>query len=162
MNVGAIDVLDALKIAIQATKDLQKFYHDAASNIDSEEGSVIFKRLAQREAQHRKQLIKIYSQISGKKILYLNLNKKHKLNMLAANPSNKFDLVNIAKQNEKESRDFYLSISRRMLDEKTRKMFKELALEEEQHLAILESSFEKDPTTYGKMSVKAKSIANTV
>lgn len=162
MNIGVIDVLDALKIAIQASKDLQLFYREAAAYLDSDEGKLVFKRLAQREAEHRNQMIKIYSELSGKKILYLNLNKKRKLNMIAANRSNPTELLNIAKQNEKESREFYLNMARSVIDDKIRRMFQEMALEEEQHMAILETSFEKDSSVLGKSSHKMRSVTHVI
>ena len=50
-------------------------------------------------------------------------------------------LFRSAKKNENELKNFYLSVSKRFIDTETRQLFRELALEEEQHIALLESSF---------------------
>ena len=46
-----------------------------------------------------------------------------------------------AKKNANELKNFYLTISRRMFESELRQFFREMALEEEQHIAVLESSF---------------------
>jgi rubrerythrin len=141
MKLGSIGALDALKIAIQSETDMQQFYNDVGSYFEIDEIEAVLKGIANKEAQHRKRLIKEYSRLSGRKILYLNLNKKRKLNVLKNFESDPKEIVEIAKKNEKESRDFYLGISRRLYEPELRKFFRDLAMEEEQHIALIESTF---------------------
>ena len=141
MKFGSIGALDAMKIAIQSETDMQQFYEEASTFFEIDQIEAVFKGLATKEAQHRKRLIKEYSRLSGRKILYLNLNKKHKLNVLLNFESDPKEIIETARRNEKESRDFYLGIARRLYEPELRKFFRNLALEEEQHLALIESTF---------------------
>lgn len=141
MKLGSIGALDALKIAIQSETDMEQFYKDMSSSFEIDEVEAVFKGLANKESQHRKRLIKEYSRLSGRRILYLNLNKKHKLNVTFNYDSDPKEMVEIAKKNEKQSRDFYLGVSRRLYEPELRKFFRDLAMEEEQHFALIESTF---------------------
>lgn len=140
IKLGSIGALDALKIAIQSKTDMQQFYVEIGSTLDIDEIRAVFQGLAEKETQQRKRLIQAYSQISGRKILYLNLNKKHKLNVSFDYNSDPHEIFEIAKKNERESRDFYLGVSRRLYEPELRKFFRDFAMEEEQHLALLEST----------------------
>src|SRR4030067_547686 len=138
-----IDSLDALKIAIQTKIDMKAYYDEAANLISNEDATTILRGLAEKEDQHRQKLIRKYRDISGKKILYLNLGKKHKLNTLKKCEDDPNDAIRAAKTNEAEIRKFYLAFSRSLFDKNLREIFRQLAMEEEQHLALLESSFEE-------------------
>jgi len=140
-KIVSIDSLDALKMSIQCETDMQFYYEKAAELVKSDDAEAILKGLAERKRKHRTELVRWYSRISGKKILYLNLGKKHKLNTLKECDQDPNDAVRIAKANEVELKDFYHTISRRLLEANLREYFRKLVQEEEQHLALLESSF---------------------
>jgi rubrerythrin len=137
----SIDSIEALKLAIQSAMDMKYFYEKAASLAKNDDAMAILKGLAEKEEKHRCSLVKTYSQVSGKKILYLNLGKKHKLSSLLACGDDPNEAVRNAKRNEMAIKNFYLSASRKLLEPFLRLVFLDLALEEEQHIAVLESSF---------------------
>ena len=140
-SLNSIDTLEALKISIQCESDMQIFYNKVADLVKSDDAEAILKGLSEKEDTNRKRLIKTYSKTSGRKILYLNLGKKHKLGTLLKCGDDPNDAVRTVKKNEKELKDFYLTVSRRLIDSELRQLFRDLAMEREQHLALLESSF---------------------
>lgn len=140
-NLTSVDTMDALKMAIQCEMDMKAFYQQVAQLLQNDDAVSIFQGLAEKEEKHRIKLIRLYSRLSGKKILYLNLGKKHKLGTLQPCPSDPNLAVRQAKKNANELKNFYLTIARRMFQNELRQFFREMALEEEQHIAVLESSF---------------------
>ena len=140
-KIGSLSAVDALKMAIQCEMDMRSYYDKSAELMKNDDAVAILRGLAEKEEKHRLQLIRKYSHISGKKILYLNLGKKHKLGTLVACGSDPNEAIRIAKKNEVEIRNFFVTVSRRMYESEMRLLFRELALEEEQHIALLESSF---------------------
>ncbi len=137
----ALDTVDTLKMAIQCEMDMESFYAKLTSLISNDDAVAILRGLSEKEEKHRSRLIRFYSRLSGKKILYLNLGKKHKLNTLYKCTDDAVESLRLAKKNENELKNFYLSVSKRFIDTETRQLFRDLALEEEQHIALLESSF---------------------
>lgn len=137
----ALDTVDTIKMAIQCEMDMENFYGKLASLIANDDAVAILRGLSEKEEKHRSRLIRFYSRLSGKKILYLNLGKKHKLNTLFKCTDNAVESLRLAKKNENELKNFYLSVCKRFIDTETRELFRDLAMEEEQHIALLESSF---------------------
>jgi rubrerythrin len=140
-KIGILSAVDALKMAIQCEMDMKCFYEKAATLIKNDDAVAILNGLAEKEEKHRLQLIRKYSSLSGKKILYLNLGKKHKLGTLLPCSGDANEAIQSAKKNEAEIRNFFVTVSRRMYQSDMRQLFRDLALEEEQHIALLESSF---------------------
>lgn len=140
-KLTSIDTEDAIKMAIQCTIDMNDYYESACSLIQNDDAITILKGLAEKHEKTKSSLIKAYSKVSGKKILYLRLHKKHRLMSLMPCPDEINDAVDIAKKNENEIKSFYLTVSRRIYQNDVRGLFRQLALECEQHMALLESSF---------------------
>ena len=140
-KLNSIDSLEALKISIQCETEMKIFYNKVASLVKNDDAEAILRGLSEKEEKNRIKLIKTYSKTSGKKILYLNLGKKHKLTSLMKCSEDPNDAVRIVKKNEKELKNFYLTVSRRLIESELRALFRDLAMEREQHLALLESSF---------------------
>ena len=140
-RLNSIDTLDALKMSIQCENEMKLFYTKAASLVKNDDAEAILKGLSENEEKNRLKLIKTYSKTSGKKILYLNLGNKHKLTSLMKCSDDPNDAVRIVKKNEKELKNFYSTISKRLIESELRALFRDLAIEREQHLALLESSF---------------------
>ena len=67
--------------------------------------------------------------------------------------------IRVAKTNETELEKFFVTVSRRLLESELRAVFRELALERQQHLAILESSFE-EPLALDRDSIEEESIVS--
>ncbi len=140
-KLTAIDTDDGLKIAIQISKDMGRYYEKASTLVTDDDATTILTRLAEKHQTHQAELIKAYATVSGKKILYLNLGRKHKLNTLVKCPDDPNESVRMAKKNESEARTFYLTLSRRIYEPEIRSIFRDLAQRAEQNLALLESSF---------------------
>jgi rubrerythrin len=140
-KIGTLSAVDALKMAIQCEMDMKCYYDKAAVLVKNDDAVAILRGLAEKEEKHRLQLIRKYSQISGKKILYLNLGKKHKLGTLIPCGDDPNEAIRNAKKNKTEIRGFFITVSRRMYESEMRQLFRDLALEEEQHIVLLESSF---------------------
>ena len=142
-NAMSVDSVEVVKMALQSKIDMVHYYEKAADLVRNDDAIAIFRGLAEKEYQQRNKLVKIYSELSGKKILYLNLGRKHKLNTLERCSDDPNEAVRKAKKNETELRNFDLMVSKRVYDPELREFFRSLAMEEEQHLALLESSFEE-------------------
>ena len=140
-KIVTIDPIDALKISIQSEKDMHAFYKKAASLVQDEDAKTILESFADHAAQHSQRSIDMYSAVSGKKILFLNLDKKHKLTTLQRFNDDPNEAIRIAKKNEKELSSFYFTVSRRFIQADLRHFFRELAADNQQHLVLLEATF---------------------
>lgn len=141
LKITSLDTVEAIKMAIQCEMDMKAYYEKATRLMKNDDAITILRGLAQKEEKHRLQLIRCYSRISGKKILYLNLGKKHKLGTLQPCGDDPNGAIRQAKRNETEINNFYLMVSRRLFESELRQFFRDLAFEEEQHIALLESTF---------------------
>lgn len=142
-KIFTIDPIDALKISIQSEKEMREYYNKAASLVEDDDGRIIFLSLADHADEHRQSSVDMYSKISGKKILFLNLDKRHKLTTLQRCSNDLQEAIQVAKRNEKELSTFYATISRRFMQQDLRGYFRRLAADNLQHLTLLEASFEE-------------------
>ena len=140
-TIRSIDSVEAIKMSLQCEIDMHAFYEKAASIVKNDDAEAILKGLAEKESKQKQQLIRAHSEVTGKKLLYLKLAKKHKLESLVKCGDDPNDAVRNAKKNEEELKTFYGTISRRLYESDLRQLFRDLAAEREQHLALLESSF---------------------
>jgi len=140
-KIYTIDPIDALKISIQSEKEMQEFYKKAATLVEDEDTVSILLGFAEHAALHRQKSIDMYSKVSGKKILFLNLDKRHKLTTLQRCSDDPGEAIRIAKKNEKELSSFYSTVARRFIEIDLRKFFRDLAADNQQHLVLLEASF---------------------
>jgi len=157
LTFRSLDVVDTLKMAIQCQMDMESYYNKLVSLIDNDDAIAILRGLAEKEEKQRLRLIKYYSRLSGKKILYLNLGKKHKLNTLVKCSDDPVEAIRMAKKNETEVKNYFQMVSRRLIENDLRRLFQELALETEHHLAILESSF-VEPISFESSGVKSEAV----
>lgn len=141
-KILTVDPIDALKMSIQSEKEMQAYYRKAASLVSDDDAKAILMGFANHADKHRQNSIDMYSKVSGKKILFLNLDKRHKLNTLQRCSDDAIDAIRVAKRNEKELSDFYATISRRFMQQNLRSFFRQMAVDNSQHLALLEASFE--------------------
>ena len=140
-TIRSINSVDAIKMSLQCEIDMHEYYEKAASLVKNDDAEAILKGLAEKESKQKQRLIRVYSEASGKKLLYLKLSKKHKLEALVKCGDDPNEAVKNAKKNEEELKSFYITISRRLYESDLRQLFRDLASEREQHLALLESSF---------------------
>ncbi len=140
-----VDPIDALKMSIESEQEMQAYYKKAASLVEDDDAKAILLGFADHADEHRQSSIDMYSKISGKKILYLNLDKRHRLTTLQHCSNDVEDAIRVAKRNEREMSDFYSTISRRFMQQDLRNYFRKMAADNLQHLALLEASFEENP-----------------
>ncbi len=140
-KIYTIEPIEALKMSIQSEREMQRFYQKAAELVVDQNARSILEGLASHAEGHRNRAVSMYSTFTGKKVLFLNLDKRHKLNSLQRCGDDPNEAVRVAKRNEKEISDFYAMVSRRFLDAGLRAFFRKLAADHLQHLALLESSF---------------------
>jgi len=142
-NIFTADPIEALKMSIQSEKEMRAFYNKAASLIEDDDARTILLGFAGHADKHRQSSIDMYSKFSGKKILFLNLDKRHKLTTLQRCSEDFYDAIRIAKRNEKEMSAFYSTVARRFMEPDLRSFFRKLATDNHQHLTLLEASFEE-------------------
>ena len=142
-KIFTVDPIDALKISMQSEKEMREFYIKAASLTNDDDAKSILLGLANHADAHRQNSIDMYTKFSGKKILFLNLDKRHKLTTLQRCSDDLYDAILVAKRNEKELSNFYSTIARRFMEPDLRNFFRKLATDNHQHLTLLEASFEE-------------------
>ena len=142
-QIFTIDPVDALKMSIQSEKEMRTYYKKAASLVEDDDAKTVLLNFADHADQHRQSSIDMYSKFSGKKILFLNLDKRHKLTALQRCSEDLYDAIRVAKKNEKELSGFYSTVSRRFMQPELRFFFRKLATDNHQHLTLLEASFEE-------------------
>ncbi len=161
IKVQSINSIEALKMSIQCEMDMQEYYLRAAAIVKNDDAEAILKGLTEKASKHRQALIRAYSKLSGKKILYLKLGRRHKLSSLVKCTDDANEAVRNAKKNEQELKSFYLTVSRRLLESDMRQLFRELAMEQEQHFALLESSFE-EPLNLDEEPIEAETAESDI
>ena len=142
-KIFTIDPIDALKMSIQSEKEMQSYYRKAASLVQDDDAKAILLSFADHANEHRQNSIDMYSKVSGKKILFLNLDKRHKLTTLQRCSDDVYDAIRVAKRNEKEMSNFYATLARRFMESDLRSFFRTLATDNHQHLTLLQASFEE-------------------
>ena len=156
-RIYAIEPLEALKMSIQSEKEMYEFYQKAKSLFMNDDAQSILKKLMNGCVNNRQESISKYSEVSGKRILYLNLDRKHRLNSLIRCGKDKRESIITAKRNEKELTEFYLTLSRRFLDADLRAFFRTLGDEHQTYLDKLEKKFD-NPEVFeetGKQNAEA-------
>ena len=141
MKFGPIGVLDALKMAIQSEIDLDHFFSETSKVATDDDVRLVFRKYSREAKKNRIDLQEKYRMISGKRLLYLNLNKKRKLEMSMEYGSSRQDLISAAKQNVKACYTFYSDFSHRLLELDFRAIFNTLAETKEKQLEHLEAKF---------------------
>jgi rubrerythrin len=142
-KIFTVDPIDVLKISMQSEKEMREFYTNAASLATDDDARSIMSGLADHADVHRLNSINMYTKFSGKKILFLNLDKRYKLMTLKRCGDELYDAIRIAKRNEKELSGFYSLVARRFIEPDLRIFFRKLATDHHQHLTLLEASFEE-------------------
>jgi len=142
-NVYMIDPIDALKMAIQSEREMNNYYRKAVNLFDDEELRSIMNDFSKKASDNRQKAVDAYSSFSGKRILYLNLDRRHRLNTLIRCGSDPKEAIIMAKRNEKELSEFYETVSHRFMQGDLRAFFRELSDFHRDHLSFLETTFEE-------------------
>ncbi len=136
-----IDDLEALRIAIQSEIDAHNYYKGAIKSFKSRETKELLATLASEELKHRKKLEDQYSNLSGKKLLYINLPKKRRITKPLMPESNELEILETAIEQEKDARDFYEKASKRTIDAHGKIVFEQLVVDEDQHYSLLQAEY---------------------
>ena len=137
-NVNAVS---ALKIAIQTEIDSYNLYYEAYSSVKINNSREILKLLAEEKLSHRKRLEKLYTTISGRKIMALNLKPKLRLKKITDISISPLKVLEISIENEKENIRFYKESAEKTLNFDGKKMFLKLIEDERNHLDLLEMEY---------------------
>lgn len=140
-KITRLELLDGLKLAIQLETDLRRFYEAAIESEDIPANKELFERILEDENKHRKLFQKKYEDLTGNKLLYLNVNKRRRLVELLSEPTTADKILEEAIENEKRSVEFYENASSLVPPGWLRQVFADLAEEERKHLALLESEY---------------------
>ncbi len=142
-NVYMIDPIDALKMAIQSEREMNNYYNKAVNLFEDEESRNIINAFSRKASENRQKAINAYSSFSGKRILYLNLDRRHRLNTLIRCGNDPKESIIMAKRNEKELKEFYETVSHRFIQGDLRAFFRELADIHRAQLSFLETAFDE-------------------
>ena len=136
-----VDAIAALKIAIQKEISSHNLYSNAYSSVKNENSKEILKLLADEELSHKKRLEKLYTNLSGRRIMALNLKPKPRFKEITNEYISPLEVLEIAIGNEKESLKFYQEASEKTINYDGKKMFYKLIEEEKSHLDLLEMEY---------------------
>lgn len=137
-NVSAVS---ALKIAIQTEIKSYKLYSNAYSSVKNTHSKEILKLLAEEELSHKKRLERLYTSLSGRRIMALNLKSRLKLKEITDELTSPLKVLEVAIENEKENIRFYKEASDKTINYEGKQMFRKLIEEEKNHLDLLEMEY---------------------
>jgi rubrerythrin len=134
-----------LEEALESELKAKEFYENAYKKAESKSGKQLFMELAEFEQGHYEKVKKIIeNQKDGKKIdEYYIQSKKLKIKSevegeFEPNKNEIIDIIYLAIESEKKAHDRYIKISQMLNDENGKKIFDNLAQDENNHKRILE------------------------
>jgi len=133
----AMDVLDALELAISREKGAKDFYSFAGESLKEAAVRNKFRYLATVEQAHYDQLSDLFRQIAGSRRLNEEIEKseigKHRISPELTSEM----AVDLAVQAEQKAYEFYRRLAGKSKGRKVREMFEYLAAEEAEHQRLL-------------------------
>ncbi len=141
MKLGPIGVLDSLKLAIQAETDMAQFFTESAKAATDETMREVFRRFGAEARATVRDLLDKYRQISGKRLLYLNLNKKRKLEVALDVHRERQQAFQAALDNVNLCLGFYNDVILHLLEPDFKGIFRTLAENKERQLGLLNATF---------------------
>lgn len=159
MKLGPIGVLDSLKLAIQAETDMAQFFAESAKVAPDETMRDLFRRFGAEARATVRDLLEKYRRISGKKLLYLNLNKKRKLEVVVAAHRERQQALQSAANNLNLCIGFYQDVVLRLLEPDFKGIFRSLAEAKERQLGLLNAAFptQQEQESGSRVAEKARS-----
>ena len=143
------NISEAIQLAINSEKLASEFYTDAAQKTEQPQKK-IFEQLADIELAHYKKLVALKKSLSDKG--EFSKHDEEKLPIVEVPRKEKFiknekisliGIISLALDNEKKAQETYLNLSEQTLDSDSKKMFKKLAADENQHYEILHDVYWK-------------------
>ncbi len=146
-KITRLEVTDALKQAIQVELDLRRFYEAAVSLERVAKNRELLEALLAEEQEHKRQFDRRYEELTGHKLLYLNVDKRRRLVELVTNPSDGENLIEQAVDNEQKAVQFYEEAANLIPPGWLRQAFEELAEKERAHVALLRERLKAEEET---------------
>lgn len=164
MKFGPIGVLDSLKLAVQAETDMAQFFAESAKVAPEDTMREVFRRFGAEARSRARDLREKYRRISGKRLLYLNLDKKRKLEVVVTAHRERQPALEEARRNLNICIGFYNDVILRLLEPDYKGIFRSLAEEKERQLALLNATFPapEEPESTNKMGEKSRTPVTEV
>lgn len=131
--------IQPILIALKAEKKAIEYYSRAAKRVTNDEGKAALNKIKAQEEKHYRELLKKFKHLSGHDatnaeidgvgINISALTEEH----IPDREASDLEVCQVALKDEKEARAFYLKSADGATDEETKKMFHELAKEEDKH-----------------------------
>lgn len=134
--------LEALSIAIYNEQGASDYYTEVMNTIVNERGRNTFKFLADDEKRHRQNLEERFEQESGGKMFIFDPKRAKRVEVNVDDQASAVDAVDLAIEAEKAAYEFYKGAAEKTKDENGRRMFENLAEEEDRHYETLRAERE--------------------
>ena len=146
-----MNVIEAIKIAMDAESKARDFYADAVDKVTSERGKNLLKQLSDFENSHYTRLLDLkrslegdqgYIDYSGTDFNAFSPNAVSEVSgRIEKNKSNVLDILGMAIQSEDKAYERYVDLAAKIEDAKGKDMFLKFAEEEKSHRRILSDEF---------------------
>jgi len=136
-----LSAIGALKVAIQTEINSYKMYSRSLRFVNNNRSREIIRLLMEEKLNHKKRLEELYTRLSGKRILALNLRFKKLHRQITQHDISPLHLLKLVIWNEKDSVRFYEEAAENSTNPEGRQIFKRLVLDEKNHLKMLEQEY---------------------
>jgi|GEM_PF-4207961 rubrerythrin len=141
---------EALKHAIQVEMDLERFCEAALERAETARQREVFEKISSEEHSHRQFFERRYEELTGRRILYLNVDRRRRLAEIALCPEAGRSLLEQAVENEERAATFYDDAARLIQPGWLRAKFEEMANTEREHLAWLRACAAEEAGASGR------------
>lgn len=136
-KITRLDVEDAIRHAIQVEKDLRRFYEGAISLAGTAREREFLEGIFEDENAHKREFDRKYQEMTGHRLLYINVDRKRRLVEMDPTPAADKDLIQQAISNEEKAVQFYEQAAGLVPSSWLRQKFEEMAEAERRHVALL-------------------------
>ncbi len=146
MTSGIMNVEDILKYAIKIENESMKFYRDAVNSVKEESVKTLVTELEMEELKHEARLADMLDSVSGLQIEGFDRDSMEQLidNRTIPDDASEVDVLSIALEREKNTRDFYRRVSMiTNLDANVVDVFEKLFEQESGHVTRIYKKLEK-------------------
>lgn len=140
MNSLQTELIHALQMAIQNEKDNTQIYHHILKQVKNSGARELLVRLIEEERQHREKIEKKIREMGGevpKTESGVDVPDREELMEMELENCSVSELINLAIENERISRDFYQEQYSRVNDDGVKAIFRWLIEQENDHIETL-------------------------
>ncbi|MDZ7373038.1 MAG: ferritin family protein [candidate division KSB1 bacterium] len=160
VKILRLEIQEALKHAIQVEMDLTRFYEAAVNRAATARMRELLERILAEEQKHRLYYEKTYEELTGHRILYLNVDPRRRLAEVVPVVEETQDLLEQALRNEEKAAAFYGEAARLVPPGWVRAKFEEMAEVEREHQALLRSGTAESVGTERTSEEKPRAAAH--